>query len=521
MGKVLSGTQSYKSYFHLELLPVIALINYFDINQIHTVRQSSAAVVNVSGRQRMLSQRTALLSLQLIHSSSPLEREQLRSCLEDAIKLMDKSHNGLIHGDASMNLAGQLSDVIREMYFEPPLNLDQQIRRYIAEAKTLVQATDTELTLDNPHLQYILAAASQNLLAALDTVVNQYQKESDADQLAIDINQVALYEKTCSATAIAQAQAQQLEKVLHDLQQTQCQLIQTEKISGLGQLVADVAHEINNPVNFISGNLNHASNYVKDLLSLVQLYQEDNPNPNPAIQEQIEAIDLEFLIQDLPQVLFSMKVGAERISQIVINLGNFSRLEESHMKAVNLHEGLDCTLLILKNRLKEGTKTSSIQVIKEYGDLPPVECYAGQINQVFMNILSNAIDALNDSKSQRSVPEIQNQLSQIVIRTERSNSGTVIIRITDNGSGMSEEVKAKLFEPFFTTKPIGKGTGLGLSISYQIVVEKHKGVLRCDSKLGKGTEFLIEIPIRQSDESCADYSFPLSTENKQVSWLRR
>lgn len=521
MGKVLSAAQTDKSYFHLELLPVIALTNYFDLNQIHTVRKSSAAIVNVSGRQRMLSQRTALLSLQLIHSPSPDEREQLRSCLEDAIELMDKSHNGLLHGDASMNLAGQLSDIIRGMYFEAPLNLDQQIRRYIAEVKALMQATDPELTPDNPHLKYIQAAASQNLLTALDTVVNQYHKESDADQLAIDLNQAALYEQACSATAMALAQAQQLEKALQDLQKTQSQLIQTEKISGLGQLVAGVAHEINNPVNFISGNLVHASNYVKDLLSLVQLYQEDNPHPNLAIQEQIEDIDLEFLIQDLPEVLSSMKVGAERISQIVLNLRNFSRLEEAQMKSTNIHEGLDCTLLILKNRLKEGAKNSNIQVIKEYGDLPPVECYSGQLNQVFMNIVSNAIDALNDYNNQRSVSEIQNQPSQIVIRTELSNPGHVMIRISDNGSGMSEEVKAKLFEPFFTTKPVGQGTGLGLSISNQIVVENHKGSLRCESTLAKGTEFLIEIPLRQSHESCAYYSFPRSTENKQISWLRR
>lgn len=519
MGEVISDCRTDRFYFHLELLPVSALTNYFDINQIHTVRQSSAAVVNVSGRQRMLSQRTAFLSMRLIYSSDS-EQEQLRSSLQDTIELMEKSHNALLYGDSSLHLTGELSDVVKEMYFKAPLNLDQQIRRYIAEVKALVQTPKTELTLDNPHLQYILAAASQPLLSALDKVVNQYHQESDADQLAIDINQAALYEQACSATIIAQNQAQKLEKILDELQQTQSQLIQTEKISGLGQLVAGVAHEINNPVNFISGNLHHASNYVHDLLSLLHLYEQENPHPSLKIQERIEAIDLEFLIQDLPDVLSSMKIGAERISQIVLNLRNFSRLEATKMKAVDLHEGLDCTLLILKNRLKGEAGLANIEIIKEYGDLPLVECYAGQLNQVFMNIISNAIDALHESDSQRSKAEIINHPSQIVIRTELDQHH-VTVRISDNGSGMSEEVKAHLFEPFFTTKPVGKGTGLGLSISSQIVVEKHKGSLRCESALGKGTQFVIEIPLQQSHHACDCCSLPVSTETKQVSWLRR
>ena len=522
MGEVLSDCQTDRSYFHLELLPVIALTNYFDINQIHTVRQSSAAVVNVSGRQRMLSQRTAFLSLQLIYSSDDIEQEQLRINLKDAIELMEKSHNGLLYGDSSLHLAGKLSHIVKKMYFEAPLNLDLQIRRYIAEVKALLHPS-AELTLNNPHLKYILAAASNQLLSGLDSVVNQYHQESDSDQLEIDINQAALYEQACSATIIAQNQAQQLEKTLDELKQTQSQLIQTEKISGLGQLVAGVAHEINNPVSFVSGNLSHASNYVHDLLSLLRLYQQENPHPSLKIQERIEAIDLDFLIEDLPDVLSSMKIGAERIAQIVLNLRNFSRLEALHMKAVDLHEGLDCTLLILKNRLKGESGLARIEIIKEYGDLPLVECYAGQLNQVFMNIISNAIDALNEYNSKRSKQEIINNPSQIIIRTEFDQSHGKI-KIIDNGSGMSEEVKAHLFDPFFTTKPIGKGTGLGLSISNQIVVEKHKGSLRCESKQGEGTEFVIEIPLLQIQESanyCDCYTLPLSTENKQVSWLRR
>lgn len=522
MSKVLSACRIYKSHLHLELLPVLAFTNYFDLNHINTVRQSSAAVVNVSGRQRMLCQRTALLSLQLVYSQNKVEWEKLHFCLLETIELMEKSHNGLLYGDSSMSLSGQSSKIIQAIYFEPPLNLDQQIRRYITEVKAVLQIPEDKLTPDNPHISYVQNAASGDLLDALDSVVNQYHQESDAEQLEIDINQVTLYEQTCTAMAVAKAKAQQLEKTLEDLQQTQAQLIQTEKISGLGQLVASVAHEINNPVNFISGNLNHASNYVQDLLNLLNLYQEEYPHPSLAIRERIAEIDLEFLIQDFPDVISSMKIGAERISQIVLNLSSFSRLEEARMKPVNIHEGLDCTLLILKNRLKGGGRYSSIQVIKEYGNLPLVECYAGQLNQVFMNIISNAIDALNDYDSQRSNAEIQSQPCQIKICTEFSSSDTVSIRIADNGPGMSEDVKMKLFKPFFTTKPLGKGTGLGLSISSEIVGKKHKGSLQCNSTLGQGTEFLIKIPIGEKEELCNDFVVPLdSLESIKLSWLHR
>jgi signal transduction histidine kinase len=264
--------------------------------------------------------------------------------------------------------------------------------------------------------------------------------------------------------------------------------------------VAGVAHEINNPVNCIAGNLNHASNYIQDLLALLHLYRKHYPNPNFEILDLIKTIDLDFLLQDMPELMSSMKMGTERICQIVRSLQNFSRLEDTQMKAVNIHEGLDCTLLILKNRLKGMAGHSGIEVVKQYGELPLVECYAGQLNQVFMNILSNAIDALSDGNSKRSPQDIRNHPSQITIRTEVLRSNIVKISIADNGPGITEAVKARLFEPFFTTKPMGKGTGLGLSISYQIVVEKHKGLLWCESKPGKGTEFCIEIPICQSNE---------------------
>lgn len=296
----------------------------------------------------------------------------------------------------------------------------------------------------------------------------------------------------------------ELEQTLHKLQRTQSQLIQSEKMSSLGQLVAGVAHEINNPVNFIYGNLVYASQYTEELLEVVRLYQQHYPQPVTEVQKEIEAIDFDFLMQDFPRLLSSMKVGAERIREIVLSLRNFSRLDEAEKKAVNIHEGIDSTLMILQNRLKGRTNHPPIQVIKGYGDLPKVECYPGQLNQVFMNLLSNAIDALeianrecdigNGEISSISIDGFQPQIS---ICTEVNNNW-VTIRIADNGPGMKEEVRKRLFDPFFTTKPVGKGTGLGLAISYQIVVEKHGGQLKCISEPGQGAEFAIKIPIKQS-----------------------
>jgi predicted ATPase/signal transduction histidine kinase/tRNA A-37 threonylcarbamoyl transferase component Bud32 len=312
-----------------------------------------------------------------------------------------------------------------------------------------------------------------------------------------------LEEKVSERTLELQQKNECLNKTLEELQQTQSQLIQTEKMSSLGQLVAGVAHEINNPVNFIYGNLVHANEYTQDLLNLLNLYQHYYPNPVPQIQAVAEAIDLEFLIEDLPKLLSSMKIGADRIRQIVLSLRNFSRLDEAEMKPVDIHEGIDSTLLILQHRLQGDRKHNAcaikgVQAIKEYGELPLVECYAGQLNQVFMNILSNGIDALEEGNSEgtHSLPATEDLIPTIRIYTEVVNKDWVRIRIIDNGPGMTEEVRSKLFDPFFTTKPVGKGTGLGLSISYQIVVEKHGGQLRCISAPGHGSEFIIEIPVK-------------------------
>jgi signal transduction histidine kinase len=285
----------------------------------------------------------------------------------------------------------------------------------------------------------------------------------------------------------------QLQNAFQELKRTQAQLVQSEKMSALGQMVAGVAHEINNPINFIYANINYAEQYTQDMLNILNLYAKNYPTPTPEIQAEIEKNDLEFIVDDLPKILSSMKGGSERIRSIVLSLRNFSRHDEADKKAVNVHEGIDSTLLILKNKLEYRRGMPNIQVIKEYDNLPLLECHARQLNQVFLNILNNGIEAIDEVIEKR-LADNPSFSPQIRVRTESLESGEVVIRIADNGCGMAETDVQQIFNPFFTTKPVGKGTGLGLAICYQIIVEKHKGILKCNSELGRGTEFWIQIP---------------------------
>ncbi|MFO8039371.1 MAG: PAS domain S-box protein [Sodalinema sp.] len=306
------------------------------------------------------------------------------------------------------------------------------------------------------------------------------------DRLAIAIQQAVLYQKSRQSEQRAIAKTAELEHTLKQLQQTQTQLIQAEKMSGLGQLVAGVAHEINNPVSFIFGNLVHAKEYSQDLLELIGLYQQHCLEPHPEIESFIEEIDLDYLTEDMPDLFSSIETGALRIQKIVRSLRTFSRLDEAELKTINLNESLDSTLMILASRLRGNETRPDIELVCDYGELPEVNCYAGALNQVFMNLINNAVDAINDSGQTQGVLTLETAV----------RDSSIVIKIRDNGSGIPEAVRDRIFDPFYTTKPVGKGTGLGLSISYQIIVERHQGTLTCDSTPGEGSTFAIELPLK-------------------------
>ncbi|WP_017720216.1 sensor histidine kinase [Kamptonema formosum] len=343
-------------------------------------------------------------------------------------------------------------------------------------------------------------------LGAVDYLTKPFQEEELFARIQMHLKISSLTKKLAEQNEILEQRVAErtakLAQSLKELQQTQLQLVQKEKMSVLGQLMAGLGHEINNPLNFISGNISLAQEYVEALLQHLQRYREAFPNPGEDIEEHAGEIDLEYLLEDLPKMISSLKEGTDRLRQISSSMRLFSRADTLAKVACNIHEGIDSTLIILKHRLKENSKRPAIEVIKEYGDLPPVHCFPGQLNQVFMNLIANAIDALEESSEERSYQEIKAHPNRITIRTSvvRSHE-TVAISIKDNGAGMSPEVLSQLFDQLFTTKPVGKGTGLGLSISQQIVVEKHQGKLSCISAPGQGAEFVIQIPINPPNRS--------------------
>jgi signal transduction histidine kinase len=333
-------------------------------------------------------------------------------------------------------------------------------------------------------------------VGAVDYITKPFQQEEVLSRVQLHLKLYNLSKKLEQKNILLEQKVAEVTQAYDDLEQIQIQLIQNEKLSSLGQVVTGIAREIDNPVNFIYGNLLYASKYIEDIIALVNLYQEDYPNPTPRIQREIAKLDLDFVRSDILKLFKSMTLGTERIQEIVKTLRTFSRIDEANLKAVNIHEGIDSAIALLNHRFKSTPKRPSIEVIKEYSELPLIECWAKQLNQVFLNILTNAIDALEEYNQQRSFEEIQQQPNRITICTNMSGEEKVAIRISDNSLGIDEESQAKLFTPFFTTKPIDRNQ-LGLSISHEIIVKKHRGNLYCQSTLGKGTEFIIEIPIKQ------------------------
>lgn len=412
---------------------------------------------------------------------------------------LQETERGLATGEWQTLLGGLIALLLS-------VGLTVGLRRQIARPIKRLTTVTTRIMEGDLHAR--ADVSSQDEIGILAQTFNQMTDYLQRSQHELEEYSRNLEHRVDIRTQELKEKNQQLGETLLHLQHTQAQLIQTEKMSSLGQLVAGVAHEINNPVNFIHGNIMHANQYAQDLLRLVQLYRTDYPCPNSSVQDAIEEIDLEFLEKDLPKLFSSMQIGAERIREIVQSLRVFSRLDEAEVKEVNIHEGIDSTLMILHNRLKAKSDCPEIDVVKEYGNLPLIECHAGQLNQVFMNILTNAIDALEDHERKRQVAKEDGCLivdepitPTIHIRTEVVDGDRVAIHIADNGPGMTQEVQQRLFDPFFTTKPIGKGTGLGMSISHQIITEKHKGSLRCVSAPQKGSEFVIEVPICEPSSS--------------------
>jgi signal transduction histidine kinase len=469
---------------------------------VHNTVSTSSSSSSIS---EMLDMATVLKAAQSLYGA--IEMDELLSSLmqvvmenagaDKAVLILNKDGNLEIAAQCLADRSCNLQTFSIENYQDLPVNVIYYVKRTQETAISTVDrtffASDSYLIRQHPQSFLCTPILNQGKLIGI------LYLENSVTAGAFTADRIELLKLLCSQAAISLENArlyQKSQQALENLQQAQLQLIQSEKMSALGNLVAGIAHEINNPVGFLKGNLQPAMDGIKDLFGLIDIYQQEYPDQTSAIQDEIEAIDLDFLRADLPNLVGSMAEGIDRICNISVSLRTFSRADSDRPLPFNIHEGIDSTILILKHRLKASESRPQIEVVKDYDNLPTIQCFAGQLNQVFMNFLANAIDALEDSNSGRSYQEIATNPNQIIIQTAVSeDKKSVIIRFKDNGIGMSESVQQQIFEHLFTTKAVGKGTGLGLAIARQIVVEKHQGTIEVNSTVGEGTEFAIVLPV--------------------------